>query len=185
MKRWIHAASQIGTYKGVPYGIEDDGDQRFYFRNDKGEFEYADLEEELFAKIDKMKEKSSIDSSTDLDDEDDEWGWSPFHGGIYRIDGQVGSGSKFTDDPKEAITWWFKMQKKAPMDVSISCQKKDDALALVKAGTVDLITNLASKYKTPYDPEWIIEQCAKKVADKCAYFHEGEYGDSVHPFGVG
>lgn len=51
MKRWIHANSEIGRYRGIRYGMEDEADQRYYFMYN-GEVTYADTEEELFAKID-------------------------------------------------------------------------------------------------------------------------------------
>lgn len=58
MKRYIHASStikansQIGTYNEIAYGIEDSGDQRYYFVDKRGQVHYADLEDELFAEID-------------------------------------------------------------------------------------------------------------------------------------
>lgn len=59
MKRWIHAnssrinaASNVGSYRGVSYGIEDSGDQLYYFVKRNGEVEYAELEDELFSRID-------------------------------------------------------------------------------------------------------------------------------------
>lgn len=56
MKRWIHANSEIGKYKGIRYGIEDSPDQRYYFINEHGYATYADTEEELFARIDEYLE---------------------------------------------------------------------------------------------------------------------------------
>jgi len=64
MKRWIHAkstiidaASNIGTYRGVSYGMEDSGDQLYYFVKRNGEVEYAELEDELFTLIDEYIER--------------------------------------------------------------------------------------------------------------------------------
>lgn len=53
MKRWIHSNEQITTYRGVPVGLEDEGkEQRYYFVDRYGKTHYAELEEELRAKID-------------------------------------------------------------------------------------------------------------------------------------
>lgn len=57
MKRMIRAAAQIGNYRGIDYGLEDSGDQQFYFVDKKGDIHYADLEEELFALIDETIDK--------------------------------------------------------------------------------------------------------------------------------
>ena len=46
MKRYtVFANSDIGTYNGVTYGMEDSGDQRYYFVDEFGTTHYADLEE--------------------------------------------------------------------------------------------------------------------------------------------
>ena len=63
MKRWIRSTSQIGTYNGVPYGIEDDGDQRYYFVDNDGEVHYAELEDELFSQIDDIVAASVTEPS--------------------------------------------------------------------------------------------------------------------------
>lgn len=67
MKRWIHANSEIGRYKGIRYGIEDNADQRYYFVY-KGSVTYADTEEELFARIDEvLDDHDEVESATVLD----------------------------------------------------------------------------------------------------------------------
>ena len=125
--------------------------------------------------------KRWIHASEEIDEEFDEW--DPFHGKTYLIIG--GYDSKTENDPAKAITQWYRYQVTNPTDCSISCKKLDDAIALCKAATPDLINALSEKYKCPYKAQYMINEAAKKVADGCKYFHEGEYGDSVHPFGVG
>ncbi len=52
MKIYIRANGEIGSYKGIRYGIEDSGDQLYYFVDKDGDVHKADTEEELFAMID-------------------------------------------------------------------------------------------------------------------------------------
>ena len=52
MKRYIRSNSNMGTYEGIQWGIEDDHDMRYYFIDKAGELHYADTEEELFSDID-------------------------------------------------------------------------------------------------------------------------------------
>ena len=114
---------------------------------------------------------------------EEDWEWSPFDGRTYCVSGDYKI--KRTDDPKTAIKFWYQLQKKDPMNVAISCRTKEQAIDLCKAATEDYIYSLAEKYKCPYKPEWIVDEAARKVADGQKYFHEGEYGDIIHPFGVG
>lgn len=117
--------------------------------------------------------------------------YDPFHGAIYCINGISGltgrGGMKYTNMPKVAIEDWFKMQKAAPMDVAISCRKRSDAVALTQwaVDNEDIVRSFADKYGCPYKIDWIIDECKKKVADGQRYFYENEYGDSIHPFGIG
>ena len=65
MKRWIRSNSEIGHYKGIRYGMEDDGDQRYYFVKDDGEVVYAELEDELYSKIDEyLDDYEEVESAT-------------------------------------------------------------------------------------------------------------------------
>ena len=58
MKRMIRASkhvysnSQLGSYKGVTYGIEDNPPMRYYFIKQDGTIEYAETEDEVRDKID-------------------------------------------------------------------------------------------------------------------------------------
>ena len=54
----IISNSNMGTYRGIQYGLEDSGDQRWYFRIQDNQFRYADTEEELLAKIDDYLQRS-------------------------------------------------------------------------------------------------------------------------------
>lgn len=115
--------------------------------------------------------------------EEEDWEWKPFAKGTYCVSGDYQV--KYTDNPKVAIRWWYQLQKKDPMNVAISCLTKEQAIELCKAATEDLIYDLSSKYKCTYKPDWIIDEAARKVADGQKYFYENEYGDTIHPFGVG
>lgn len=127
--------------------------------------------------------KRWIHNSTEeeLDDE-----WDPYQGKIYFISDTRGNVKK-TDDPKNAIEYWAKMQIKDPMSVDIQTKKKVDAIKLVDfvANNPKFIYNLAEKYKIPYKPEYLVSESEKKSADGQKWFHESEYGDAIHPFGVG
>ena len=129
---------------------------------------------------------SDVTSDTEIDDDDDEW--SPYQGHNYLVSGGPYSDITFLcDDPKSAITHWYKYQKKYPMDVSISCPTKELAMKLVKSGTAKLLTELNDRFGCPYNLDYMIEECKKKIADNCKGFYEDKYGygDSVHPFSVG
>lgn len=125
--------------------------------------------------------KRWIHASNEIDETYDEW--DPFHGKTYFICG--GYNTKTENDPVKAITQWYKYQVSDPMDCSISCKRKEDAIKLCEAATPELINSLSARYKCPYKAQYIIDEAAKKVADGCKWFHESDYGDTVHPFGVG
>lgn len=127
--------------------------------------------------------KRWIHNAEDVDDFDE---YDPYHGHAYRIAGGL-SDSKFEDDPVRAITQWFRLGKKYPMDTAIMAKTKSDAVKLCKAATADLLDSLNAKYGCPYKIDYLIDEAAKKVADGQKYFHEDKYGygDQVHPFGVG
>lgn len=126
--------------------------------------------------------KRWIHASEEANDDSE---WSPYSKGKYCVSG--GYTLKYTDDPQTAISYWFRFQKKYPTDVSISCAKRDEAVALCKAATPELLTELHEKYGCPYKLDWLISEAQKKVADGQKYFYEGKYGygDTIHPFGVG
>lgn len=123
------------------------------------------------------------------DSSEDEYEWSPFQNRNYLVTaGPYSDVTFFCDDPKRAIAYWFKYQKKYPMDVSISCPIRELAVKLVKAGTSKYLTTLYDKYSDcPYKLDYLIEECKRKVADGCRGFYENDYGygDTVHPFTVG
>lgn len=112
--------------------------------------------------------------------------WDPYKGKKYKVVGEDYEDNVYTDDPKEAIEAWFKLGEKAPMDTAIMTKTKASAVELVKSATEELLTSLHSKYKCPYRLDYMIQEVQKKVADGQKYFHElRDYGDSIHPFGVG
>lgn len=107
-----------------------------------------------------------------------------YRGKKYRVSSGY-SNTKWTNNPEQAIKYWYMFQKKDPMDCSIMTRTKEDALALVKAGSASFLTALDEKFGCPYKLDYMIDECAKKVADGCKWFHDSQYGDTVHPFGVG
>ena len=126
----------------------------------------------------------NITSAEDIEDNEDEW--SPYHGHNYMVcAGPYNELTFHCDDPKRAITYWFKYNKKYPTEVAVMCPTKDLAMQLVKAGTPKLLTSLEEKFGCPYKLDWLIDECKRKSEDGCKGFYEGEYGDTVHPFGVG
>lgn len=129
---------------------------------------------------------SDINSAENIYDDEDEW--NPYHGHNYMVcAGPYNDLIFHCDDPKRAITYWFKYQRKYPTDVAIMCPSKELAMKLVKAGTSKLLNELYDKFDCPYKLDWLIAECKRKAEDGCRGFYEGKYGygDSVHPFGVG
>lgn len=63
MKLYIHSNSDIGQYRGKTYGIEDSGQQRYYFQYEPGKFCYGDTEEEIEAKIDQWLDNHIVEGS--------------------------------------------------------------------------------------------------------------------------
>ena len=142
----------------------------------------------VFAKIGKkrIKDVRYIKSS---DEVDDVWeSYDPFHGHTYRVTGGYDD-TKYTNYPKNAIEYWFKLQKKNPSDVAIMCKRKEDAQQLVEwaANNIKYLYQLNEKWPTPYKIDYIVKGVEDKAADGCKYFYEGEYGygDMIFPFDVG
>lgn len=52
MKKFIRSNADVGTYKGVTYGMEDNPPMRYYFRDKNGKLIYGEDEEEIKIKID-------------------------------------------------------------------------------------------------------------------------------------
>ena len=66
------------------------------------------------------------------------------------------------------------------------CQNREDAIAVCKVATADYLTFLYGQYPgNPYKLEYLIDEAAKEVSNGQRYFHEGEYGDQIHPFCFG
>lgn len=63
-KTAIKANTQVGSYKGISYGCEDDHNQRYYFRTREGDFVYAETEEEVLAKIDQYLENGYVSAAS-------------------------------------------------------------------------------------------------------------------------
>lgn len=69
MKRYIRSAV-IGNWRGYDTCLENSGNN-YYFVDDAGKVHYAQLEEELKAKIDEyIADKNKIHASTDYEDDE-------------------------------------------------------------------------------------------------------------------
>ena len=64
----VFSNSEVGSHNGVTYGVEDDGDQRYYFVKKDGSVEYGDTEEEICAKIDAITGSEKVNCSDWQDD---------------------------------------------------------------------------------------------------------------------
>ena len=118
------------------------------------------------------------------DDVDSVWtAYDPYAAGTYRVTG--GLETKNFNNPAKAIEAWFRFQEKNPADCMIMCRTKDEAVVLCSAATEELLTDLYNRYKCPYKLQYLIDSAAREVQKGQPYFHEGEFGDTVHPFGVG
>ena len=132
--------------------------------------------------------KRYVHASTEEELEtDDMWDrYDPYDGKTYFISDTRGTIKK-TSDPKAAIEYWCQMQRKCPTCADIQTKKRADAVKLTDfvVANPDFIYEMAEKYRIPYKPDWIVSESEKKSADGQKYFYENEYGDSIHPFGVG
>lgn len=110
-------------------------------------------------------------------------------GSSYTDHGEIDSISKnvLTNDPKAAIEAWFRIGSKHRTGTAITCQKKSDAVALVKWASEHNadVTTMYNKYNCPYKLDYLLTACAKKAKDGCRGFYENSYGDMIYPFDVG
>lgn len=103
---------------------------------------------------------------------------------------------KYVSNPESAIRTWFRYGIKAPMETSIRCVSKEDALELVKWADAnqDLICQFYSRFGCVYKLSFLLDSITKKVADSCKYFYESKeavteqnsaLGDEIYPFSQG
>lgn len=59
--KYVDSASDIGQYRDITYGIEDSGEQRYYFQYEPGKFCYGDTEEEIQARIDQWLDEHIVE----------------------------------------------------------------------------------------------------------------------------
>lgn len=145
--------------------------------------------------LDYVASTKGINASTEVDEAWDS-AFDPFNGKTYRVHGGYHD-TRYTDSPKLAIRYWYQMQAKHPEDVAIMCKTREQAVELCTAATEDYIYALDEKYGKgphpdgyrekgcPYMPQYLVDEAAKEVANGQKYFYENDFGDSVHPFGVG
>lgn len=107
--------------------------------------------------------------------------------GEYRKTYMISGGYtvRSTNDPAQAIRFWFQLGQKNPTDTAITCQRREDAITLCQAATADLLAELYDKYRCVYKLDWLISAAAKQVQTQCPSFYESEFGDMVYPFDVG
>ena len=60
-KSKVRSNSEVGQHNGITYGMEDSGDQRYYFVNEDGTITYGDTEEEIISKIESITGASKAD----------------------------------------------------------------------------------------------------------------------------
>lgn len=109
--------------------------------------------------------------------------WDPYGGTKYRIDG--GYKSRLTNNPKQAIKYWFMMEVKNPGDAAISVQTRTAGVELCQAATEEYLTELYNQYKNPYKLDYLIQGAKRSVENGCRSVIEGEFGDQVDPFSYG
>lgn len=86
-----------------------------------------------------------------------------------------------TDDPKSAITKWFKFGAKHPTASAITVASVDAANELRKCvrGNKEWFITLYNKYECPYDLDYLIDACEYDDTSKYRFV------DSVFPFCYG
>lgn len=198
MKRWIRAKENVladssfdSWYDSLTYRdqgkVDDMADEMGLPLYDEcSDAELSQLHDAFVSSSNSGYVKSSTqDYDADDNDDDDYEEYDPFHGHRYIITG--GYNSVYEDDPKKAITKWYKMGEKDPMDTAILAKYRKDAVDLCKSATADLLTKLDKKYTCPYKLDFMIEAAAKQVERGCKTFYENDYGygDQVHPFDAG
>lgn len=129
--------------------------------------------------------KRYIKTTSDIEyDADRELAFDIYRGYKYYVSGGDND-TKYTNDPRTAIKYWFQLSSKYPGDTAIFCKTKAGAVELVMDADADYLTRLWNQYKNPYKLEYLISECEKAFENGCRYFHECEYGDQVHPFSFG
>ena len=91
---------------------------------------------------------------------------------------------RFTE-PKQAILYWVQLQNRYPLDVMITgFQEEEEKLRSYVTDHQDWYRAISEKFKCPYDPEYIINECEKPVSPRKGQYAD-IYPDQCHPFGLG
>lgn len=90
-----------------------------------------------------------------------------------------------TNDPRLAIEYWFRLNKKFPTQTDISAKTRADGCELLKEATAEYLTELYEKYGCCYKLDYLIENAADNLGRGCSSLIESEYGDSIYPFCCG
>lgn len=116
--------------------------------------------------------------------------------GVYHVtstrynDGDSSMSNKKFDDPGKAIEHWFKLCMNNPMQCSISCHLKDDAIALIEwaSNNTDKIEQWHEDYSCKYKLDYILSSIEDCKANGCRYFYQGSEDftrDEIGPFSRG
>lgn len=146
------------------------------------EHDYPAYEDCTFGMLANMKHEFEEE-----EEEDDEWA---IPHGIYHV---AAFGNDYDElqtsfdfkDPKSAIIKWVELQKAWPLNVMITgFQEEEENLRKYVTEHPDWYRQLSNKFKCPYDPEYIINECEKPVRPWTGKY-ANKYPDQLHPFGLG
>ena len=106
---------------------------------------------------------------------------------IFGSNRNDGMEHKTTKSPAKAIEFWFKMQRKYNLNVSINAMTKDDAITLLDwaSRNGDTIKSISNKYKSDYNIPFMVRKLEN------GYFHNQinkrtlDDNESISPFEVG
>lgn len=111
-----------------------------------------------------------------------------YSGKSYQVFGsdEYNDGKKIlTNDPREAIEMYFKLQKDFPYSVAIRCKRKHLAMKLLESATPEFLEDLNDKYLIPYNIDYLIDAVSTQLNSNCKNFHQSEFGCQISPFGLG
>ena len=124
---------------------------------------------------------SNFDSDATDSWDDDEFGGKKYF--VFGKDRDNRIKIKTTDNPETAISDWFRLSRY--WDGFISAKTRNDAIALVTAGTPQFLTSLYNKYGSRYKLDYLIDACKRQRECGCSGLYESRFGDQVDPFSVG
>ena len=146
------------------------------------EHNYPEYQDCTFGMLAKIMRECGVEA-----EEEDEWAMPK---GVYHV---ASFGNDYDElqssfdfkDPKQAIAKWVELQKSYPLNVMITgFQEEEENLRKYVTEHQDWYRQLSNKFNCPYDPEYIINECAKPVRPRTGKYAQ-KYTDQCHPFGLG